>query len=186
MHCSLGGGCFHQRTRYQRSPSPTSACSKGDAFKQITDTRAVVFCVEREPDLCSEVIAAVTSRNPTVVSGPKGNLITNKRLLRSLFLGLEERSTSMSAPCRSFCLCDIFQSCRSVVHWCGNYLGTAIIGVLAHIGLSAHIGVSQRNARKRSLVCLLCGDHVAAIYRAHEVLPHLDRTYRIFAQGCAL
>lgn len=43
---------------------------QGDAFKQIADTRAVLFCVEREPDLCTVVVSALTSRDPAVVSIP--------------------------------------------------------------------------------------------------------------------
>ncbi|CAN0044393.1 unnamed protein product, partial [Scytosiphon promiscuus] len=37
---------------------------QGDAFKQIADTQAVAFCVEREPELCSGVNAALTAGDP--------------------------------------------------------------------------------------------------------------------------
>lgn len=40
----------------------------GNAFKQIADTRAVVFCVEREEQLCHAVVFAVTARDPVAVS----------------------------------------------------------------------------------------------------------------------
>lgn len=50
--------------------SPQTMHFQGDAFKQIADTRAVAFCVEREPNLCAGVVSALTSRHPAVVSTP--------------------------------------------------------------------------------------------------------------------
>ncbi|CAM9432817.1 unnamed protein product [Ectocarpus fasciculatus] len=37
---------------------------QGDAFKQIADTRAIMFCVERESELCAGVISAVSAHDP--------------------------------------------------------------------------------------------------------------------------
>ncbi|CAM9347008.1 unnamed protein product [Ectocarpus sp. 12 AP-2014] len=37
---------------------------QGDAFKQIADTRAIMFCVERESELCADVISAISARDP--------------------------------------------------------------------------------------------------------------------------
>ncbi|CAM9522341.1 unnamed protein product, partial [Hapterophycus canaliculatus] len=37
---------------------------QGDAFKQIADTQAVAFCVERESEMCSGVIAALVASDP--------------------------------------------------------------------------------------------------------------------------
>ncbi|CAM9356030.1 unnamed protein product [Ectocarpus sp. 4 AP-2014] len=37
---------------------------QGDAFKQIADTRAIMFCVERESDFCADVISAISARDP--------------------------------------------------------------------------------------------------------------------------
>ncbi|CAB1108969.1 unnamed protein product [Ectocarpus sp. CCAP 1310/34] len=37
---------------------------QGDAFKQIADTRATMFCVERESELCTDVISALSARDP--------------------------------------------------------------------------------------------------------------------------
>ena len=42
--------------------------SQGDAFKQIADMRAVMFCVERETNLCRDVVSTVTAHDPAAVS----------------------------------------------------------------------------------------------------------------------
>lgn len=61
---------FSTQCKCDRPRSCVAYCcwEQGDAFKQVADTRAVIFCVEGEKRLCSKVISALTARDPMTVN----------------------------------------------------------------------------------------------------------------------
>lgn len=62
------GTSFRHRVAENCRPRSHPNCKQGDAFKQIADTRAIMFCVERESELCAGVISAIGTRDPAAVS----------------------------------------------------------------------------------------------------------------------
>lgn len=70
---------------------------QGDAFKQVADTRAITFCVEREVALCSNVACALKDGDPVDVSwavGPDLRAMHLKLLQRPALLCHCRRSKS--------------------------------------------------------------------------------------------